>query len=110
MTTVKHTAGPWHLVASDNWTLHIQHEHGNDWTDINDLDSRVCVMPAEIMQSYNALANGRLMSAAPDLLAALQDMLSGWQYIRKVHGDLHGVGWDRAQSSAAAAIDKATKP
>ena len=36
---------------------------------------------------------------------ALQDMLSGWHYIRKVHGDLYGVGWDRAQAKAEKALE-----
>jgi len=45
--------------------------------------------------------------AAPELLAALKDMLSGWKYIRHSHGDLYGVGWDRAQEAAEAAIAKA---
>ena len=51
--------------------------------------------------------NGIIMAAAPDLLEALQDMLSGWKYIREQHGDLYGVGWDRAQDKAQAAISKA---
>lgn len=38
---------------------------------------------------------------------ALSDMLSGWKYIREVHGDLYGVGWDCAQSKAEAAIASA---
>lgn len=42
-----------------------------------------------------------------DLLAALEDMYSGWLYIRKMHGDLYGVGWDRAQEKAEAALKKA---
>ena len=48
-----------------------------------------------------------LASAAPDLLEALQDMLSGWKHIRAMHGDLYGIGWDRAQDKAHAAISKA---
>lgn len=36
---------------------------------------------------------------------ALRDMLSGWKYIRSVHGDLYGVGWDRAQSKAETALE-----
>lgn len=48
-----------------------------------------------------------LIAAAPDLLEALQDMLSGWKYIREQHGDLYGVGWDRAQDKAQEAISKA---
>lgn len=35
---------------------------------------------------------------------ALTDMLAGWRYIRAVHGDLYGVGWDRAQTKAENAL------
>lgn len=52
-------------------------------------------------------ANANLISAAPELLEALQDILSGWKYIREQHGDLYGVGWDRAEQKAFAAITKA---
>lgn len=53
-------------------------------------------------------ANARLIAAAPELLEALRDMLAGWKYIRSMHGDLYGVGWDRAQGKAEAAWAKAT--
>ena len=53
------------------------------------------------------VANQQMMAAAPELLDALQDMLSGWKYIREQHGDLYGVGWDRAQNKAIEAISKA---
>lgn len=59
------------------------------------------------LASKEAKANGKLALAAPDLLEALQDLLSGWKYIRAQHGDLYGVGWDRAQDKAQAAISKA---
>ena len=52
-------------------------------------------------------ANAKLIASAPDLLAALEDMYSGWLYIRKMHGDLYGVGWDRSQEKAEAALKKA---
>jgi hypothetical protein len=52
-------------------------------------------------------ANANLIAAAPELLEALEDMLSGWRYIRRNHGDLYGVGWDRAEEKAKAAIAKA---
>lgn len=42
------------------------------------------------------------------MLEAMRDMLSGWIYIRGTHGDLYGVGWDRAQSKAEAAIARVT--
>jgi hypothetical protein len=51
--------------------------------------------------------NGAVMAAGPALLAALEDMLSGWRYIRQTHGDLYGVGWDRAEDAATAAIASA---
>ena len=52
--------------------------------------------------------NARLIAAAPDLLAALKDILSGWRYIRQdpAHLSIYGVGWDRAQKAAEAAIAK----
>ena len=80
---MSYTKGPWHVVGSDNATPHIQHERGGDWTDIDDLSSRVCVMPAEIMNSYNAWENARLIAAAPDLLEALilASQSAGFQYM-----------------------------
>jgi hypothetical protein len=50
----------------------------------------------------------RLHAAAPDLLEALKDALAGWRYIREHHGDLYGVGWDRVEEAARAAIARAT--
>lgn len=47
-------------------------------------------------------------AASPTLLEALEDMLSGWRYIREQHGDLYGVGWDRCEQAARAAITLAT--
>ena len=49
----------------------------------------------------------RLHAVNADLLEALKDMHSGWKYIRETHGDLYGVGWDRSQEKAEAAIAKA---
>jgi len=43
-------------------------------------------------------------SQVAELRAALRDMLSGWKYIRETHGDLYGVGWDRAQQKAEQAL------
>jgi hypothetical protein len=43
-------------------------------------------------------------SHVAELRAALRDMLSGWKYIRETHGDLYGVGWDRAQEKANKAL------
>ena len=53
-------------------------------------------------------ANARLIAAAPALYEALKDMREGWRYIRERHGDLYGVGWDRAEHAADAALAAAT--
>ena len=53
-------------------------------------------------------SDDKLSAAAPEMLAALEDMLGGWIYIRDAHGDLYGVGWDRAERKAKIAIAKAT--
>ena len=41
-----------------------------------------------------------------ELRNALRDMLNGWIYIRQFHGDLSGVGWDRAQGKAERALNR----
>ena len=46
-----------------------------------------------------------LCKAAEMALEALEDMNCGWKYIRESHGDLYGVGWDRAQGKADDAIE-----
>ena len=38
------------------------------------------------------------------LRAAAEDALAGWMYIRRTHGDLYGVGWDRVQTKLAEAL------
>ena len=42
----------------------------------------------------------KLRQAAEMAFEALKDMNCGWKYIRESHGDLYGVGWDRAQQKA----------
>ena len=48
-----------------------------------------------------------LRAVNAELVEALTDMNNGWKYIRNSHGDLYGVGWDRAQDKADAALAKA---
>ena len=57
--------------------------------------------------NFDNHSDAQKAAAAPELIEALQDMLSGWQYIRTQHGDLYGVGWDRAEQKAVSAINKA---
>ncbi len=46
-----------------------------------------------------------LRKVAEQALGALEDMHGGWRYIRSFHGDLYGVGWDRAEEKAMCAIE-----
>lgn len=96
-----HTPGPWNAVKSQPRIYWIDaHEQPCAYGHI------ATVFEGGKDPDENA-ANARLIAAAPDLLAALEDMLSGWRYIRETHGDLYGVGWDRAENAARAAIAKA---
>lgn len=62
--------------------------------------------PKKTMENFEALDSeiARLRAGNARLREALQDMLSGWRYIRDTHGDLYGVGWDRAQTKAENAL------
>jgi hypothetical protein len=51
----------------------------------------------------------RLRARVEVMRDALQDMAGGWRYIREQHGDLYGVGWDRCEEKARAAL-KETVP
>lgn len=51
--------------------------------------------------------NDSLYALNRELVEALEDMNNGLKYIRETHGDLYGVGWDRAQDKAEAALLKA---
>ena len=48
-----------------------------------------------------------LLAERDGLRAALTDMHAGWRYIRQQHGDLPGVGWDRCEKAATAALGAA---
>lgn len=50
---------------------------------------------------------GEQRTREQDLESALRDMLAGWKYIREFHGDLYGVGWDRCEKAAEAALKRA---
>lgn len=74
-------------------------------------DDRVCFLAhSNGRDEARDIATGHLIAASPDLKAALTDMLAGWRYIRKLYGDLSGVGWDRAEDGAVAALMKAGWP
>lgn len=45
-----------------------------------------------------------------ELRNAALDALSGWRYIRRAHGDLHGVGWDRVEHALDTTLAEGSKP
>jgi len=53
------------------------------------------------------LANACLNAMAENarLRGALADMHAGWRYIRLHYGDLSGVGWERCDAAARAALE-----
>ena len=109
-----HTKGPWHVVLSDNATPFIQHENGSDWTDIDDRSSRICHMPAEIMENFNSMNNARLIAAAPELLEALQNIMDAYSGPDKRIccngigcGCMGATAYQQAEHYARAAIAKA---
>lgn len=63
---------------------------------------------ADLVLEQSAEAMDHMAFQRDQLREALEDMLSGWRYIREAHGDLYGVGWDRAEEQARDAL-KATE-
>ena len=72
----------------------------SQWPSLNQAADALTTLAAE-----NATLRAQLAERdAAGVREALADMLAGWRYIRLHHGDLNGVGWDRAQFAAEAAL------
>ena len=111
MSDAKHTPGPWRAGTEQGLSYHLspripilRDANGTTYA-IGEVSYPTT--PYGTNGAEQRAANARLIAAAPELLAALEDMLGGWRYIRQAHGDLYGVGWDRAQDAAEKAIAKA---
>lgn len=107
----KHTPGPWQYANNGYYfTIRpVNNRSGKPGFFASFADVHA---GAEYQYDYaptpeEAKANALLISAAPEMYEALKDILSGWKYIRMAHGDLPGVGWNRAQKAAESAISKA---
>lgn len=82
----KHTAGPWAIekTASHNWIGPMRHDGIKIAEIVAGLERG-----SEYTRAFNARqdANARLIAAAPDLLEALQDLVSvakdGWPFDRQ---------------------------
>jgi|SRR5690606_8596504 len=100
----KHTPGPWQVSAGavDNPRLIVE----------NDLGLPVCAMSLRGVQGdINKMeANARLIAAAPELLVALEQLVS--DYERGIHVEFGGSPWLKEKLEeldyARAAIAKAT--
>lgn len=103
MSEFKGTPGPWERGGGESGGGELLVYCNNS------LGSAICDATSHysVFDKATRIANLDLIAAAPELLEALQDMLSGWKYIRQTHGDLYGVGWDRAEQKATEAIKKA---
>ena len=87
---------------SDDIVITLRQDYNDDWIETE---------PYTVIYKYKnerheaAAEIERLRARVEVLEAALRDMLSGWRYIRETHGDLYGVGWDRAEEKARAALE-----
>lgn len=91
----EHTPTPWYLTGSDNATPHIM---SDEFAEIYELEHLICVMPAEITQSFNAWENARFIVRAVNSHAAL---------VKALEGLLAGPNWPGAQMTARKAIELA---
>lgn len=98
MTAPAFTQGPWYVRDDDPSSLEVRRD---------DEDCRlICEFPYGTEKPEDQ-ANAHLIAAAPELYEALADMLAGWRYIREEHGDFYGVGCNRCERLAQAALAKA---
>lgn len=96
----KHTPGPWSVDPSEFCGARINGPHGLSVAHATQRDTFPSNSPGSISQS-EAEANGRLISAAPELLEALRDTLA---LLEAYCGESEGC----TRKQARAAIAKAT--
>lgn len=76
------------------------------WDDAEAMEWAECPDCAGTGKAENSItANERLRDAAPRLAEALKDAMSGLRYIRERYGELDGVGWQRIEAKANAALE-----
>jgi len=68
--------------------------------------NRDLLLEAGTVFHNTGLSPVQLVEMVKELKEALRDMNAGWDYIRRTHGDLYGVGWDRCEEKASAALAK----
>lgn len=104
--SAKHTRGPWHVTES-----------GGDWSGMSGVSLGIddafgadggrdyCLATVVHGDPDELQANARLIAAAPELLAVLQEMLPRFQDLR----ELAGFDESALAEQARAAIAKATQ-
>ena len=92
MSAPRHTPGPWQIVDDVP-------SSAIGYRAILDAEGFIVANPSPMGD-----ANARLIAAAPELLAALQDMAGAYQR----HFDVMPVAWQTYDDIARAAIAKAT--
>ena len=117
---IKPTPGPWVAVGSGGpWEqrISIRAAHwgtvaavGVDpslphWDGPQRANARL-IAEAGTVAHETGLTPRQLVERVKELEEALRDMHNGWRYIRASHGDLYGVGWDRCEEKASAALSK----
>jgi len=99
--TTQHTPGPWkaaHAIQDDAAARYI-------WSMTDKATGhRELVAKIPYAEGDHINADARLISAAPDLLAALQDIVDAYQK----HFDAMPVAWQTYDNIARQAIEKAT--
>lgn len=102
------TCGEWRMVLSDNATAHIMHQHGIDRTDVNDVESIVCVMPSEITTEYNSINNARFIAAAnpQTILTMLDEIEEMADVLELVRGFLRNKGYSEDDPLVLGAINR----
>lgn len=66
--------------------------------------------PAPLLDAFarhRIAATRTTLESTRSAVEAAADALAGWRYIRLVHGDLPGVGWDRVEGALTAALSLA---
>jgi hypothetical protein len=108
MTDVKHTAGPWAWSEDATSPGYFLVKGG---------ETHVCIMQerdSDMGMDFDpdrgeAIANARLIAAAPDLLEAVKDARAMLQTVEVLDGE-DGDPWSNALARMEAAIAKATNP
>lgn len=118
----KHTPGPLHVIQLDKWPFNIsivdangneiffdhRHAYGSTQYTVAEVMAGSCfdnqeTKAAAIESNARQVADAYLRAAAPDLLAALRDLLKYPAGDYSSHGD-----FDAAYAAAKAAVSKAT--